>query len=130
MDMIILKEPIKVSERIRTGLERTKKQLLFSSNRNWFIILKDFKIEEKQILKKNWSLFGGKTTASTEYYLTEATILVWNNDKKIWAVLTESGVNLLLYYDDPLRMRKTYLDVIKSPLESLGVKFKVNETND
>lgn len=124
MDMIVLKTPIQITKQIRDGFDTTKTKLLFSSNRNWFIIIKDYKIEEKQVQHKSWSIFGGKTTTSTEFYLTEATILVWNNERKSWAVLTESGINLLLTFDDPIRMRTIYLESIKAPLENLGVKFK------
>jgi hypothetical protein len=122
-----LKEHIQIPERIKNGFEKHKKSLLFSHQQNWFVLINDFKIEEKTVVKKNWSLFGGTTTTSTQYFLTDATILVWNSERKSWAGLTESGINILLSYDDPESMRKYYIDRIKSPLESLGVKFNIND---
>jgi hypothetical protein len=123
--MTTLKEPIKITKQIKDALDITKKTLLFSSNRNWLLIIVNTKVEEKELITKHWSFFKHTTSTDIEYYITEADIMVWNSDKKEWAKLTEIGINLLLSYENPIKMKNTFLNSIKAPLENLGVTFYI-----
>lgn len=129
MDMLTLKRPIKLTERERNSFIENKGVLLFLPNRSWFIIFDDFKIEEKIVREKRYGIFGGKTIDSKEYRLTEAYVLMWDRYSRKWYSMSESGINFVLdYHGDLSVLRTEYLDTIKTPLESLGVVFKINKS--
>lgn len=123
--MIILKQPIYITKSLNDQFETYKKILLFSPILNWFIIINDFKIDKKETITKQWGFLGGKSISSIEYYITEFNIITFNTDKKYWVALSEKGLNRLLYDNDLSTMRNTFVNRIKTPLESLGVTFNL-----
>lgn len=124
--MEVLKEPIEINKSTVDALERMKGTLGFSKKFAWFIVFQDYKIKEEYTYKKHWGLLSRRETKIVSYYITEFKFHVWNVKRQAWTHMTEDGLNTILYDDDLPNMRKNYFNMIKAPLEFLGVKFRQN----
>ena len=125
--MEILKEPIEINSATVNTLAMMKGTLVFNKKFAWFIIIHDYKIEENTKTKKRWHFFSKLESKSITYYLSEFKFHVWSPKRQCWTHLSEDGLIAILYDDDFPNMRKNYFNMIKAPLQFLGVKFIKNK---
>jgi hypothetical protein len=113
-----LKKPILITQQNLSQLESVKSKMLLRKDDTTFIIVKSFEIEEKNVtITKKRFLRSPITTTETLLYLTDAEVFIYNQVGEYWAILSESNINLLMFYD-LMKMRTNYKRCIRTPLEN------------
>lgn len=117
---------IEITEKLANTINLLCGSVLYIGNR--FYIIQCFRIEtiKKEKLVKH--LFKkDEIVITNKIYLTSMVMGTYAKTMRKWGVVTEEGIENILYYNDLLSCRNNYLDMIKTPLELLGVEFKFDE---
>jgi hypothetical protein len=128
--MEVLKTPLIIDKTIVDALAKQKRVLGLYKRLAMFVVIQDYKVEEKKTTTKRWGFLSRKTITGTTYYLTEFRFHIWNVKRQCWTHLSAEGLEEILYDEDFTKMRGNYLAMIKAPLEFLGVKFKDKALNE
>ena len=119
-----LKKPILITQQKLSQLESVKSKMLLREDSTTFIIVKSFKIEEKNVtITKKRFLRSPITTTETLLYLTDAEVFIYNQVDEYWAMLSENNIKHLLIFYNLMKMRTDYKRCIRTPLEKLGFEI-------
>jgi hypothetical protein len=126
--MIILKEPIKLSQADFDEMTSVKKKMLLSDKSGMLFIIVDFKTEIKQTTTVTRKIFSANVVnTESNHCLTEIELWGYSIENEYWGTLYEEGVKQFFYIHNLQKLRMNYKKRIKLPIEKLGFEIKRKE---